>query len=218
MPHPTPTHPNLLLAVLSAAVAANLLSASSTAAGVLLGPENEVVPQLRRVYLGFIVVAIPGLAVGLALPILVSMAAAAPLWWRHWQEYRALGPLWKRVHQTFPGVTLRRPIGAVRPWSIHARRYRRACEIRDGLLMLAPYYPVRPDAAASAVDVHAANVEEAFRAREETRHEGSEAVGGPVNAPIPQGEHTASLDDDVRWLTQLSKAIFRPGTKSAVQP
>ncbi|MCX2729450.1 hypothetical protein OOZ19_04300 [Saccharopolyspora sp. NFXS83] len=202
---------------LGAAVVANLLSASSTVSGLLLGAGNEVVPWLRLVYLGAIVVAIPGLAIGLSLPILVSMTAAVPLWRRHWQEYRALRPLWKRVHRAFPKVALRRPIGAVRPWSIHARRYRRACEIRDGLLMLAPYYPVHSGAASSTIDTHAAIVEEALRARAEALEDGSEAIGGPITTPIPQGENTKTLDDDIRWLVELSQAIYRPGATPAVQ-
>ncbi|WP_338600480.1 MAB_1171c family putative transporter [Saccharopolyspora sp. SCSIO 74807] len=201
----------ILTVGLAAAVLANLLSATMTLVGVALGPDSAALAVLRRAYIVVILVAIPGLAIGLTLPIVTSMAAAIPLWWRHWREFRALRPLWKQMHEAFPDQTLRRPIGAVRPWSIHARRYRRACEIRDGLLMLAPYYPVRTPAGTLSTDTHAEQVREALRARAEARQDGSEAVGGPIATPIPQGVHGAGMDGDIRWLVELSQSLPRRG-------
>ena len=199
----------ILTVGLGAAVLANLLSAAMTLAALAFGPDAAVLAALRRAYVVVILVAIPGMVIGITLPIVASMAAAIPMWWRHWREYRALRPLWKQMNTAFPDQTLRRSIGAVRPWSIHARRYRRACEIRDGLLMLAPYYPVRTPATAASTQTQAEQVREALRARAEARQDGSEAIGGPVTASIPHGVDGAGMDGDIRWLVELSRDLSR---------
>ncbi|GGM81250.1 hypothetical protein GCM10012275_59860 [Longimycelium tulufanense] len=198
----------VLVAGLAAALVANVLSASVTLMGLALPGGSPAMAAARTAYVIVIVVAIPGLAVGLAYPIVVGMATAAPTWLRHWREYFALRHLWRETHRAFPALTLRRSIGAVRPWGIHARRYRRACEIRDCLVMLAPYYPVhRPEATTVGTDVEL--VREALRARSEAREDGSEPIGGPVTAPVPQGGLSGDMNADIRWLVDLSRALKR---------
>lgn len=201
----------ILLAGLAAALAANVISASVILLGLALPRDSALMAAARTTYVIVTIVAIPGLAIGLAYPIVAGMVRAAPTWWRHWREYHALRPLWREMHRAFPALTLRRTIGAVRPWSIHARRYRRACEIRDGLVMLAPYYPVRPHRSITltTVDAYAEQVREALRARAEAREDGSEPIGGPIAAPVPQGGISGEMDADIRWLVDLSRALQR---------
>lgn len=200
----------ILVAGLAAALIANVLSASVTLMGLALPGNSPVMTAARTAYVIVIMVAIPGLAIGLAYPIIAGMASAAPTWLQHWREHRALRPLWREMHRSFPALTLRRTIGAVRPWSIHARRYRRACEIRDGLVMLAPYYPVYGHASTMAtVDTQVEHVREALRARAEAREDGSEPLGGPVTTPVPQGGLSGEMDADIRWLVDLSRALQR---------
>lgn len=200
----------ILVAGLAAALVANVLSASVTLLGLALSGNSPVMTAARMAYVIVIVVAIPGLAIGLAYPIVAGMASVAPTWLQHWREHRALRPLWREMHRAFPSLTLRRTIGAVRPWSIHARRYRRACEIRDGLVMLAPYYPVYGHGSTmTTVDTYAEHVREALRARAEAREDGSEPIGGPVTTPVPQGGLSGEMDADIRWLVDLSRALQR---------
>ncbi|WP_406692792.1 MAB_1171c family putative transporter [Saccharopolyspora sp. ID03-671] len=200
----------ILAAGLAAAFLANMLSTCVTLLSLALPRDHPVVAAARATYLIVIMVAIPGLAIGLAYPIVAGMTRAAPTWWKHWREYHALRPLWRQMRRAFPTIMLRRTFGAVRPWSIHARRYRRACEIRDALVMLSPYYPVhRPGKNASVTTVtdFAEQVREALRARTEAREDGSEPIGGPVQAPVPQGGLSRRMDDDIRWLVELSRAL-----------
>jgi hypothetical protein len=199
----------VLVSGLAGALLADLISLAVTLMGLVLSRENTVLSIAETVYMAAILVAIPGLTVGLSYPIITGMVAAAPVWWRHWREYHALYPLWREVHLAFPDLTLRRSIGIVRPWSIHARRYRRACEIRDGLVNLAPYYPARePRLTIATAHTYAEYLQEALRARSEARADGSEPIGGPVSTPIPRG-FSGELDTDIRWLVDLTRAFGR---------
>lgn len=212
----------ILVIGLAAAALVNLISVIVIMLNLVPGPNTVGVAAARQTYLMIMLFTIPCLAVGLAYPIVAGMVAAAPLWWRHWREYWALRPLWRQIHQAFPELTLRRPLGAVKPWGVHARRYRRACEIRDGLVMLGPYYPVHsgsaapdatgtstPEAASAAADgmtTHAARVRDALRARTEARSDGSEPIRTPMTGHVPHGPAN-TLAHDVRWLVSLSRSL-----------
>ncbi|NYH77686.1 hypothetical protein FHR84_001000 [Actinopolyspora biskrensis] len=203
---------SVLVVGLVGALLANLLSVAMTLMGLVLPPEAPAMTAAQLAYVVVILFGIPGVAFGLAYPIVAGMAAATPVWWRHWRQHRALRPLWLEMNRAFPALTLRRTIGAVRPWSIHARRYRRACEIRDGLVMLAPYYPAeeREDAEGTATtERYAARLREALRARAEAGADGSEPVGGTITTPAPRNGLGGGMDADIRWLAELSTALRR---------
>ncbi|WP_245695605.1 MAB_1171c family putative transporter [Actinopolyspora saharensis] len=204
---------SVLVIGLVGALLANLLSVVMTLMGIVLSPQAPALTAAQLAYVVVILFGIPGVAFGLAYPIVAGMVAATPVWWRHWRQHRALRPLWTEVTRAFPALTLRRTIGAVRPWSIHARRYRRACEIRDGLVMLAPYYPAaeREDAEGTATTERcAARLREALRVRAEARADGSEPVGGEVATVLaPRNGGGGGMDADIRWLVELSTALRR---------
>lgn len=220
---PQRTHLRIGLRILVVGLAATVLLQTLSLAAALIdlapaGNQGSALAVTKTSYIVVLLIAIPCLALGLAYPILAGMVAAFPLWWRHWREFRALRPLWRQVHRAFPELRLRRTWGAVKPWSVHTRRYRRACEIRDGLVLLSPYYPLHPtrgqhhdDAAtataAGSVEASAEQVREALRARAEARVDGSEPVGGPIGVPVPRGRADDAQADDVRWLVDLTRAL-----------
>lgn len=197
----------ILSAGLLASVVANLISASSSLALLVIPREHPAIAGIMTAYLIAAMVAIPGLVLGLAYPIGAAMAAAVPTWWRHRREYRALAPLWRQARRAWPDVMLRRPAGVLRP-SIHARRYRRATEIRDALMLLQPYYPVRPDGLNGDVRAHAADLDEALRLRAEALDDGSHPVGGAPTGAAPAARN-AQIDADISWLVQLSRALVQ---------
>lgn len=199
------------LAILSAAlicsVLANVISAGSSLGLLFVSRDHPAVAWTTPAYLIITLVAIPGIAIGLAYPIVAAMLAAVPTWWRHRAEYRAMAPLWRQARNAWPDITLRRPAGALRP-SIHARRYRRATEIRDALMLLQPYYPVRGYDVNEDLREHAADLHEALRLRAEAREDGSHPVGGPPSGSAPAAGN-GHIDGDVDWLVQLSRALVR---------
>lgn len=134
------------LAILSvgliSAAGTNVLSLVMALASGYAGYRTELVDQLTGAYLVMALIAVPALAVGLSWPIVAAMIASAPIWRAHWNDYQNLKPLRRQIYQAFPTTRLQRTRGAKRPWSIHARRVRSGLEIRDGIVLLAPYYPV----------------------------------------------------------------------------
>jgi hypothetical protein len=144
--------------------------------------------------------------VGLSYPTVAGIFLAVPVWRRHRRDYRALTPLWRQMVHAFPDLVLGRTRRVPRPWGIHRRRYRRAIEIRDGLVQLGPYYP-HDDVEVGAntdeserVRRHAERINSALRAK---------AAGQPPSEPpyaIPM-IGGPDLDSDVRWLIELSRAM-----------
>lgn len=199
------------LAILSVgligSVAINLLSVSSSLGMLIVPRDHPAIGWTGPVYVVVTLIAIPGIAIGLAYPIVAAMGAAIPTWWRHRQEYRAMAPLWRQVRTAWPDVLLRRPAGALRP-GIHTRRYRRATEIRDALVLMQPYYPVRRAEMNGDVHEYAADLDEALRLRAEALDDGSYPVGGTPSGSAPAvGNH--HIDGDVDWLVKLSRALVQ---------
>jgi hypothetical protein len=147
-------------------------------------------------YVGFVLVGSVGLVIGVMYPAVTGMLAAVPVWRWHRQACREMEPLWRALHEAFPDLALR---SETPPWwrdplrirRTHREYYRRAVEIRDGLLQLGPYFP------ADAVD--AAAVRAALTAK---------AAGAPARSshptPVTGGDN---LDSDVRWLVRLSRSL-----------
>lgn len=187
-------------------VAANVLSACSSLGLLFLPREHGIIEWVSRAYLVTNLVAIPGIAIGLAYPIVAVMITAVPTWWRHRRESQAMAPLWRQIRRAWPDIKLRHPAGVLRP-NVHARRYRRAIEIRDGLVLLQPYLPVRAKYPADVGD-YAADLHAALQLRSEARQDGSHPVGGqpPASVAHPQDR---TIDDDIDWLTQLSRALVQ---------
>lgn len=206
----------ILSAGLIGSVLANLISAGSSLALLFVARDHPVITGGTYAYLAATLVAIPGIAIGLAYPIVAAMITAVPTWWRHRKEYRALAPLWRQARRAWPDIMLRRPAGALRP-SIHARRYRRATEIRDALMLLQPYYPVRPDGLNGDVRAHAADLDEALQLRAEALDDGSHPIGGAPSGSAPAASNRR-IDADVDWLVQLSRALVQHQHTATSEP
>lgn len=155
---------------------------------------------------------IPIFAIGVIYPALATRVAALRVWWQHRRLCHQLGPLWTMLHEAYPEDELSRvPAGRwrdlLRLRGVHRRYYRRVIECRDGLVRVSPYLAgLGEPQAAGELDqpVLLANaLREALRAR---------AAGEPVAGPampvaVPDGD---GLDDDVRQLVALSKALRSP--------
>ncbi|NMI00635.1 MAB_1171c family putative transporter [Pseudonocardia acidicola] len=146
------------------------------------------------------------LLIGAMLPVLDGTVRAVPLALEQLNGYRTLGPLWRALRTAFPTVPFRAG------WAIHRLFYRRGMEIRDGLVLLGPFY----DRAIAAL------AEEQSRARGESAEDRSIMVaaalvraalqahraGRPL--PDPHPIPTSGADDwatDTAWLVRLGRAF-----------
>jgi hypothetical protein len=149
------------------------------------------------VYVSCVLVGSVLLVVGVMYPAVTGMLAAVPVWRWHRAAYREMEPLWQALHEAFPDLALR---SETLPWwrdplrirRTHRDYYRRAVEIRDGLVQLGPYYPATEADDADAVK--AALLAKAAGA----------PAGPPRPAPMAAGD---DLDSDVRWLVRLSNSL-----------
>ncbi|MFC3984444.1 MAB_1171c family putative transporter [Streptosporangium jomthongense] len=96
-------------------------------------------------YLLLVGIGIAGFALGLGYPLAAGMILEIPVRARHRGLYRQLEPLWLVLHEEFPDLSLTasktsRWREVLRWQSVHRSYYRRVIEIRDGLVLLAPYY------------------------------------------------------------------------------
>jgi hypothetical protein len=134
------------------------------------------------------------------------MLVSVPLWRAHRRYYRELEPLWTAVDQAFPQLVLGR-VPAV-SWrgrlgwdSSHYRFYRRVVEIRDGLVLLGPYFEVSVGRTEAQRDeAHwAAVIRGALSAKQA---EGPVVDADPVL--VPGGD---DLESDARRLVGISREL-----------
>ncbi|MGW4944970.1 MAB_1171c family putative transporter [Actinoplanes sp. NPDC004185] len=137
------------LIILSVAVGAFLIADATKSVLALLQATIEPAPGAVRVftlvYLTGVAAGALAFVVGVSYAAVVGMLVSVPLWRAHRRYYRQLEPLWTAVDQAFPQLVLGR-VPAV-SWrgrlgwdSSHYRFYRRVVEIRDGLVLLGPYF------------------------------------------------------------------------------
>ncbi|MFI0424412.1 MAB_1171c family putative transporter [Spongiactinospora sp. 9N601] len=113
--------------------------------GAGISIDTPLLRILNSGYLIFVQIGISAFAVGLGYPLIASMIVGIPVWIRHRGSYRRLETLWRMLNEEFPELTLsggsepqrRRRAGWLR---IHRGYYRRVIEIRDRLILLAPYF------------------------------------------------------------------------------
>jgi hypothetical protein len=149
------------------------------------------------VYVGCVLFGTVLLVIGVMYPAVTGMLAAVPVWRWHRRAYREMEPLWRALHEAFPDLALR---SETLPWwrdplrirRTHRDYYRRAVEIRDGLVQLGPYY-------SETVGGEAESVRAALAAK---------ASGAPAGSPRPAPAGGGDdLDSDVRWLVRLSQSL-----------
>ncbi|MEU8233135.1 MAB_1171c family putative transporter [Actinoplanes sp. NPDC048967] len=196
------------LIILSVAVCAFLVADATKSVLALLQAFVEPAPAAVRVLtLGYLTgVATGALAfvVGVSYAAVVGMLVSVPLWRAHRRYYRQLEPLWTAVDQAFPQLVLGR-VPAV-PWrgrlgwdSSHYRFYRRVVEIRDGLVLLGPYFEIPADAPRDEQQ-WAAVIRAALRARQA---ESPIVDADPVL--VPGGD---DLESDARRLAGISRELI----------
>lgn len=148
-------------------------------------------------YVGFVLIGSVGLVIGVMYPAVTGMLAAVPVWSWHRRAYRDMEPLWQALHEAFPDLALRTE---TLPWwrdplrirRTHRNYYRRAVEIRDGLVQLGPYFPDDRTGDAGAV----------------RRALTAKAAGAPAGtSPPTPATGGDDLDSDVRWLVHLSRSL-----------
>ncbi|WP_438387677.1 MAB_1171c family putative transporter [Actinopolyspora saharensis] len=146
------------------------------------------------------------LAVGVA-----ARWATLRVWLHHRRQYRALRPLWERLHRAFPEDALdhtRREPG--RLWrdrfsaaQVHRAFWRRAIECRDGLSKLSPWLrDVGCDPEADPAE-QAEAVQRALELRA-SGHTPSSSAPLLVAAPSTTA---ATVDTDVSQLVRLARAL-----------
>jgi hypothetical protein len=135
--------------------------------------------------------------------LLVLLGVAVPAvagWWRRYQQYRRLQPLWLALYEAIPAIALTQRVGF---WNMRMRLYRRVIEIRDGLLELQPYRDADvADAsragATSETAVEAAVITAAIASRAKT------ASPTRTEKPVTGG---LDLDSDTTYLCKVADAF-----------
>jgi hypothetical protein len=157
------------------------------------------------VYLTGVGVGALAFVVGVSYAAVVGMLISVPLWRTHRRHYRQLEPLWAAMRRAFPQLVLGRvPATSWRGrlgWdSTHYRFYRRVVEIRDGLVLLGPYYDATPAGTAEHDQARWATViREALRAKEA---ESPIVDADPVL--LPGGD---DLESDAQLLAGIARAF-----------
>jgi len=141
--------------------------------------------------------------IGALLPLLAGATASVPILLTQARDYRISGPLWNAITAEFPDLAFHHTRG------ISSRLYRREIEIRDGLVLLGPYYNrdlahrVNNTAAGPTPDpdlaVTVALIRAALRA-----HRAGQATANPH--PLPTSG-TATRADDLKWLLRVAAAF-----------
>lgn len=169
-----------------------LISPASLAATKALSPTIEA--AIRTGHTAFYI--------GALLPLLAGAAAGIPVLIAHRREYRILGPLWTATTREFPDLAFRAGRG------ISSRLYRREIEIRDGLVLLGPYYDrdlasCADQVAAGSTDpeiaVTVALIRGALRA-----HRADQPVADPHPLPA-SGADTRTAD--LNWIIGVAAAF-----------
>jgi hypothetical protein len=166
------------LIVVSVAVGAFLIADATKSLLAILQAVSEPAAGVVRVgtivHLTGVGVGAVAFVVGVSYAAVTGMLVALPIWRAHRRYYRRLEPLWTAMHQAFPQLMLgrvpatswRARLGTGRT---HYRFYRRVVEIRDGLVLLGPYYDAASAGRAGAdpQEVHWARViRDALHAKE----------------------------------------------------
>jgi len=184
------------------------LPASRSCAGLVTPPQCAFTVALPGAYLLFA-------AAGVTLPVLGGAVAEA---WRFWRNVRmlcVLGPLWERMRNTFPQISLPEH-GTQSRLDPAFRLYRRVIEIGDGRAMLRPYMRPEVSAAATAAaaqfglrgeelraTVEAAEIVAALRAR---RAAGTFSSYGSDPPPDHADAEVPDLPAEAAWLAKVARA------------
>jgi hypothetical protein len=199
------------LIIVSVAVCAFLIADATrsllAALQAVTEPAAGFVRVCQLVYLTGVGVGALAFVVGVSYAAVTGMVISLPVWRAHRRHYRRLEPLWTAMHEAFPQLALGRvPATSWRArlgtGSTHYRFYRRVVEIRDGLVLLGPYYEAASAGRAAAESPEAywaRTIREALRAKES---------GDPIVEAdpvlMPGGD---DLESDARLLAGISREL-----------
>lgn len=140
--------------------------------------------------------------VGALLPLLAGAVAGIQILIAPAREYRILGPLWIEITREFPDLAFRAGRG------ISSRLYRREIEIRDGLVLLGPYYDrdlaSRTDQAAAGGGDHEIAVTVALVRGALRAHRAGQPAADPHPLPV-SGADTRTAD--LNWIISVAAAF-----------
>jgi len=201
------------LIVVSVALSAFLIAdATKSLLAVLQAvtePAAGVVRIANLVYLTGVAAGSLAFVAGISYAAVTGMLAALPIWRAHRRYHRRLEPLWRVMNQAFPQLALGRlPATSWRArlgtGSTHYRFYRRVVEIRDGLVLLGPYYDAASAGRAGTdpPEVHWARMIRAALRAKEAGNPAPEA--DPVM--VPGGD---DLESDARLLAGIAGELAR---------
>ncbi|MFD4671464.1 MAB_1171c family putative transporter [Lentzea sp. NPDC058450] len=161
-----------------------------------------VVPAIRGNLIGDLYLTAAGLVfLGIALPLVGGRLGLDHLahWWRVDRSYRRLDPLWRALHDEFPGLALDAPTRHAGFRHPEHALYRRIIEIWDGRLRLRPH--LDPAAVPGGSAAEAALIADGLRRRRE-------------GVPVTDGRAAADNrpddpDAELGWLIEVSRALPR---------
>lgn len=174
------------------------------------------------VAVGIPTVAVLGLVVGVLLASAAARLEGVHRWVGQHRAYRQLAPLWRHLYEAMPEIA--RLVGEDQPgWprDIGWRLTRRLVQVRDGLLLLAPYrdpavgreaWAAAERAGLSGLDrdavVEAAHLTAALHAHRTGRP-------APTEAPDPPPGPHADFDAETAWLRKVSRALTHSAVAAA---
>lgn len=199
----------LIVVQVGAVIAVTWAIAKSTAAVVVyltgrrLTMENAMSASLSAACVVLV-------AIGSTMPTWGPVAAAPGRWFQRYHAHRVLYPLWAALHDVLPEITQATgDPGPNQPHDIEWRLARRVIEIRDGLLLLAPYRDPAIGAAAQRTGQRRkANAEAAAEAAEieaalRSWHAGAQPM---LAAPEPPEHKADGLQAEITWLQRVARA------------
>ncbi|WP_216216547.1 MAB_1171c family putative transporter [Amycolatopsis aidingensis] len=157
---------------------------------------------------------------GAAVPALGPRVTGLLRWPGRWRAYRRLHPLWQALYQAAPEIALTSPQavqGDAPPHDIGFRLYRRVIEIRDGLLILAPYRDQERTAAhrrsAEAAGLTGADLDAAVEAADIAEALRRKQAGLPATGEDARREPAVESDlaAETAWLTRVARAFGTAG-------
>jgi hypothetical protein len=160
---------------------------------------------------------------GLTLPSWIARLAMSRAHLGERRSYRSMEPLWRALIQASPYVVLEpaRRSASMRPSDFDFQLRRRVIEIHDGELVLRAYrsHDVAEAARARSLQTNLTGIAAAAYTEALCLHAALAAkrAGRTGDGSLPDHQHAGSgIDDELRWLTHLSKAFARipaPSTK-----
>ncbi|GAB3492140.1 MAB_1171c family putative transporter [Amycolatopsis cihanbeyliensis] len=204
-------------------VLGEVLGAGPPAEALCAGPFSTVGCTFA---VGMPALSVLAIILGAAIPALGPRIAGLLRWPGQWRAHRRLYPLWRALYRAAPEIALTSPQavqGDAPRHDMGFRLYRRVIEIRDGLLILAPYRD--PDGtaahrrAAEATGLSGPDLDAAVEAADIAAALRRKDAGPPAAEEDTRREpaEESDLAAEAAWLARVATAFAASG-RTAVPP